>query len=543
MAQTPEPERIIGRYALFGEIAAGGMATVHLGRLLGPAGFARTVAIKRLHPQFAKDPEFVSMFLDEARLAARIRHPNVVSTLDVVALEGELFIVMDYVEGESLARIRRLAGERGPPLPVDVTAAIFVNVLHGLHAAHETHGETGRPLGLIHRDVSPQNILVGTDGAGRLVDFGVAKAAGRSQQTREGIVKGKIAYMAPEQLRRGQLDRRTDLYAAAVVLWETLSGRRLFEGDGDFQIAEQIIHRGVSEPPSHFNAEVSSELDVIVMRGTLRDPEQRFATALEMADALERSTSLATARRVGLHVQQTAAAELQARAHRVASLEAATPMGSPAAVQTPASVPPPSSHGEATAASEPTRAISEPLRPVQGNGTEPSRESTRMLSGPRVPFFPAHATQTLPAPVEPTVLTRRPDVGDPAKTEGAHARRAALFGVGIAFAVAFGVAATLLLVRASSPSEETPPAASVGSIERPMGPSTPSSAATRSTADPEPAKPAPTSTGTGSASASAFAAPRAPRPLPRPTPAPAADKCNPPHYFDGPIKKLKPGCY
>ncbi|HEY2366157.1 MAG TPA: serine/threonine-protein kinase, partial [Polyangiaceae bacterium] len=210
--------RVVGRYALYEEIAAGGMATVHFGRLLGPVGFSRTVAIKRLHPQFAKDPEFVSMFLDEARLAARIRHPNVVPTLDVVATQGELFLVMDYVQGESLSRLIRATRERQQRIPVRYVASIITGALHGLHAAHEAKNERGEPLRIVHRDISPQNVLVGSDGVARVLDFGVAKAAGRFHTTREGNVKGKLPYMSPEQLRGQLVDRQTDVYAAAVCL-------------------------------------------------------------------------------------------------------------------------------------------------------------------------------------------------------------------------------------------------------------------------------------------------------------------------------------
>src|SRR5580700_10113505 len=213
-------ELTVGRYALHHEIASGGMATVHIGRLLGPVGFARTVAIKRLHAHMARNPEFVAMFLDEARLAARIRHPNVVSTLDVVATEGELFVVMEYVPGDSLARLLHAAREAGEPVPLPVAASIMVDVLHGLHAAHEASDERGQPLGLVHRDVSPHNVLVGTDGAAHVIDFGIAKAAGRAQVTREGQLKGKLAYMAPEQLKGGtggsKVDRRADVFGAAV---------------------------------------------------------------------------------------------------------------------------------------------------------------------------------------------------------------------------------------------------------------------------------------------------------------------------------------
>src|SRR5215472_1683440 len=236
---VPTPDRLLeprplvfGRYRLHGVIASGGMATVHYGRLLGPVGFARTVAIKRLHAQFAQDPEFVAMFVDEARLAARIHHPNVVQTLDVVMEGGELLLVMDYVPGESLAHCLRALISVRTPIPADIVSAIGCAVLHGLHAAHEATGDTGQPLLIVHRDVSPQNVLVGADGVPRLIDFGVARAEGRVQLTREGQLKGKLAYMAPEQLRgTGEVDRRTDVYAAGVVLWETLTRERLFGGD------------------------------------------------------------------------------------------------------------------------------------------------------------------------------------------------------------------------------------------------------------------------------------------------------------------------
>src|SRR5580693_5872615 len=159
--------RVIGRYALYEELASGGMATVHLGRLMGPVGFSRTVAIKRLHAAYAKDPEFVAMFLDEARLAARIRHPNVVPTLDVVARDGELFLVMDYVQGESLARLVRASAATRRPIPVEIVSSIVCSVLFGLHAAHEATNDQGEPLSIVHRDVSPQNVLVGSDGVAR----------------------------------------------------------------------------------------------------------------------------------------------------------------------------------------------------------------------------------------------------------------------------------------------------------------------------------------------------------------------------------------
>ena len=246
------PDQVIGRYALFREIASGGMAAVHLARLMGPAGFSRVVAIKRLHPHLARDPEFLKMFVDEARLAARVQHPNVVPTLDIVAENGELFIVMEYVDGESLARLARLASESGQRIPVPIVAAVMLGALQGLHAAHEARDEDGRPLELVHRDISPQNVLVGVDGLPRVVDFGVAKAVGRSSQTSGGMLKGKLPYMSPEQLLLDPVDRRTDLYAVSIVLWEMLAGRRLFTGGNDWEIASRN-KGGILEPPSAHN--------------------------------------------------------------------------------------------------------------------------------------------------------------------------------------------------------------------------------------------------------------------------------------------------
>src|SRR5512142_270923 len=231
------PERIIGRYALYDEIASGGMAVVHIGRLLGQAGFSRTVAIKRLHPQFARDPNVVSMLLDEARLAVRVQHPNVVAPLDVLVVQGEVLVVMEYVSGDTLARLQRSPANAEHPPSSAIVTGIICNALYGLHAAHEAVGENGQPLHIVHRDVSPQNIMVGLDGIARVLDFGVAKAAMRSHCTTDGVVKGKVAYMAPEQIEAREVDRRTDIFAAGIVAWEALSGRRLFSAD---QAAESI---------------------------------------------------------------------------------------------------------------------------------------------------------------------------------------------------------------------------------------------------------------------------------------------------------------
>jgi serine/threonine-protein kinase len=332
--------RIVGRYAIYEKIASGGMATVHFGRLLGPVGFSRTVAIKRLHPQFTEDPDFVSMFLDEARLAARIRHANVVPTLDVVTNAGELFLVMEFVHGETLGRILRKLAPKRERVPLNIVASIFSGVLSGLHAAHEAKSERGAPLDIVHRDVSPQNVIIGVDGVARVLDFGVAKAAGRLQVTREGQLKGKIAYMAPEQLAGSRATRRTDVYGASVVLWEALTGRRLFDGSSEADIVRQVL-AGNHRPPSQLRDDMPLTVDRIVMRGLDKDPDKRFVTAREMATALEAVLPFAAPSTVATWLEQVAAEPIARQAAKLAEIESASSDVTVPAVDLDATVPQP----------------------------------------------------------------------------------------------------------------------------------------------------------------------------------------------------------
>jgi eukaryotic-like serine/threonine-protein kinase len=310
-----------GRYTIYGKIASGGMASVHFGRQRGGEGFARTVAIKRLHPHLAEDPAFRATLIDEARMAARIHHPNVVPTLDVVSDEGELLVVMEYVRGESLSRLLREGHEsekRQVPLPI--AAAIAVGALHGLHAAHEARSDRGERLEIVHRDVSPQNILVGTDGLARVIDFGVAKAAGRLQITREGTIKGKRPYMAPEQIAGGVVGVGADVYAMGVVLWEMLTARRLFPGENDAALAASVL-AGAKEAPSAYVPGLGAELDALVMTALAVDPSDRFASALEMAETLVALVPPAMTTDVGRWVEDSAHDALAKRGALLAEIE------------------------------------------------------------------------------------------------------------------------------------------------------------------------------------------------------------------------------
>jgi serine/threonine-protein kinase len=323
--------RFIGRYALHRAIASGGMATVYLGRLLGPVGFARTVAIKRLHPQFAADPEFVSMFLDEARLAARIAHPNVVPTLDVVTTDGELFLVMEYVQGEPLSTLLKRTSADRTLIPVPIVVSILSDILQGLDAAHKAKSELGLPLHIVHRDVSPQNILVGADGQARLLDFGVARAAGRAQTTQQGQLKGKIRYMPPEQLRGEEIGPSADIYAAGVVLWEALAGGHLFRADHQATLVAAVI-RGATYSPSQSllaggaveRAHLVAPLDAVVMQALALESTRRFQSARAFARAIEDTVAGERRARVADWLMAVAGTTLHDRAAIVAEIESST---------------------------------------------------------------------------------------------------------------------------------------------------------------------------------------------------------------------------
>jgi serine/threonine-protein kinase len=296
------------------------MAEVHFGRQAGTGGFQKTIAIKRLLPHVSSNPDFRSMIYEEARIASRIRHPNVVQPLDVIATDDEVLLAMEYVHGEALSKLIMRARKRGEKLPPAIGMTIVCEMLQGLHAAHEAKDEEGQPLGIVHRDVSPQNVIVGVDGVARVIDFGIAKAVNSTDSTQVGQVKGKLPYIAPEQLSGEIATRFSDIYAGACIAWEVLVGRRLFDGDTDQAVAARILHAPV-DPPSAFAEGVPPALDAIIMRGLDRDPKKRFQTAREMALAIEGAMSTATASTVGTFVEHLAHDELGKRAEQLARVE------------------------------------------------------------------------------------------------------------------------------------------------------------------------------------------------------------------------------
>jgi len=273
-----------GKYKTLARLGEGGMADVFLTALRGAAGFNKLVVIKRLKAALSRDAEYRAMFLDEARLAARLSHPNVVQTYEVTEAGSVFFMTMEYLDGIPLSRLMRSAAKQGRKIHPNVYAHLCAEALAGLHYAHELCDFDGTPLRIVHRDVSPQNVFVTYDGQVKLVDFGIAKAEVSSSKTQAGILKGKASYMAPEQVV-GACDRRADLFSMGIVLWELLTGRRLMTGETMAQTLWRVVRDPV-ERPSTFEPTVNPQLEAIVMRALEREPEVRYQTAQEMRNAL-----------------------------------------------------------------------------------------------------------------------------------------------------------------------------------------------------------------------------------------------------------------
>jgi serine/threonine protein kinase len=284
--QLQEPIQF-GKYTLFERIGRGGMAEVYKGRIQGPAGFERVFVVKRILPHLSDDSGFIKMFVEEAKLSARLNHPNIVHIFELGAVEGEYFISMEYIRGHDLSETMRAIWKAlGPPRP-ELVAYVGREVCRGLAYAHNLTDENGRPLGMIHRDVSPSNVMLSYEGAVKMLDFGIAKALSEgTEPTKGGTLKGKYAYMAPEQTEGDNIDNRSDIFAVGIVLHEVLTGRRLFKGQNDVQTIEKVRRCDVPVP-SALNPAVPPEFDHILKRALQRDPTRRWSNAADMADALD----------------------------------------------------------------------------------------------------------------------------------------------------------------------------------------------------------------------------------------------------------------
>lgn len=287
-SEPPEPDvRRFGRYTLCYRVARGGMASVYLAQLRADTGFTKWVALKMIHPRMAADERFVKMFLHEAQILSRLDHPNVCTVFDFGIEGDEHYLAMEYLHGESLASVmRRAHGQAEGAIPYAIAARIISDAARGLHAAHELTTADGRPAGVVHRDVSPQNIFCLYEGSAKVVDFGIARSEERGEVTRTGELKGKFHYMSPEQVKQEEIDRRTDLFALGIVLWEMLCGRRLFQGATDSDTARAVAACEI--PPARaFNRGVTDAVDVFLHRILARTPDDRPPSAADAARALE----------------------------------------------------------------------------------------------------------------------------------------------------------------------------------------------------------------------------------------------------------------
>lgn len=502
----------VGRYETICPIASGGMATVHLARAVGVGGFERLVAIKVMHEHIAKEPDFVAMFLDEARLAARIRHPNVVPTIDVQQTDDGVFLVMEFIEGPSLRRMLRKLEQQQESLPVELAVRVVAETLSGLHAAHELKGPDGALLNLVHRDVSPANVLVGADGIVRLTDFGVARAEARLSSTRGGQLKGKIPYMPPEQIMGEPLDRRTDVYAAGLVLWEALVGRRAIVASNDGELVHRIVS-GAIDPPRRHRPELPEPIEQACLKALAMKPDDRYATAAEFADALEDAAEasgllLASSRRVGAYVAElgvhVTSEELIADAQAGGSgVRAAREGGRGAAEGT-------ADYSVASPASVPSGAEE---APASASRSELQRGSVSTATAATISA--ARSPEELALAKRSTVSLR---VGFIAGTVvllgGAAFWLATSAGPGAAKAPADETAAD------TSSAETTTAAASTATSGASVAPT--------DTAVAAPAPPSATASPSASAPATAAAAPPPPRPVPRPPSKPRPLPAKPP---------------
>jgi serine/threonine-protein kinase len=504
------PDRV-GRYELLLPIASGGMGRVFLARNLGAFGFAREFALKLTHPHLTSEEDFAADLLHEAKIAGQIRHHNVVQVVDVGHDPLGIFLVMDYVEGETLGGFARRARQTSVPVPDAVTARVLLDALAGLHAAHELTDDSGALLGIVHRDFSPHNILVGLDGVAKLTDFGIAKATTRLGHTRAGLVKGKLAYMAPEQARGQALDRRCDVWAAGVVAWETFAGRRLFEIE-DVSTLLSIV----SEPPpllSSVRPDVPPAIDATIALALTIPRDHRCPSAAELSKRLTAAASasfgIASPEEVAAYVRSVAGPKLEDRRKKITEILALRARMSELGAVEAAADPSGSSAvpAERVAEPAPVEAAAEPApidAPVAMEPPRPAPVSPASVSpaivAPDVP--PPIAVSPSGFPEAETVSVATPSAFRVAQEPRRRREPAPVWRHPAVLAAGAGaVAATVLFLivwasqPSATPSPSAAPASSAGSAERVAAAAT--------------AVPPPVATAAPSASVAASAAPTA----------------------------------
>ncbi|MEM9493150.1 MAG: serine/threonine-protein kinase, partial [Myxococcota bacterium] len=321
---------VFGKYTLIGKLAKGGMGEIYLARLGGVAGFEKIVVIKRILPHLAENKRYVAMLWDEARIAARLSHPNVCQVLELDEVDGEYYIAMEYLEGITMADLLRLMAQRKSLLDPRLAVAMITQVCEGLHAAHELVDRQGNPTNLVHRDISPSNLFITAAGPVKILDFGIAKTPDQLANTRTGTIKGKWAYMSPEQVLRKPLDRRSDIFSLGVVTYEALSSRRLFRRKSEYEICRAITERD-APPLRDLRPDIPEPLSQVVATALARRRHCRYDTASAMSKALTRSLTAiggpASMSEVSEFVWQIFAKELEARRAFVRRADAAEAQG------------------------------------------------------------------------------------------------------------------------------------------------------------------------------------------------------------------------
>jgi serine/threonine-protein kinase len=487
-SKEPVPHAL-GRYEIIARLARGGMGTVYLGRHSGEAGFQRLYAIKVMHAHLADEPQFVEMLLDEARLAARLHHPNVTPVVDLGSENGLHYIVMEYVEGASLAALLTKHRDARPPRMI---IPLFLDALSGLHAAHTITDDDGRPMNLVHRDVSPHNVLVGVDGTARITDFGVAKAKSRIHSTRPGELKGKFGYMSPEHFRDAtSLDCRSDIFSAGAMLWSALTGRRLFVGENDAETLSNILLAEI-RPPSTVGHCPPAEFDAVVLKALERERDKRFSSAAEMEDAL-REAAIAckmhgSKSEVAAFVKTTFEKELVVLrdAVRKAASQANDRRSMPPSAMMPGSVP--------------------TLMSITATGSDPTPSSERQIPVARKEQASESEITVDMASLAPPALSSVPVKDAPQETKR---RRPVLASLSVA--AIFAIAATIIVVRSHQDTDARTRPAGITAQPAPSG-------------DPEPAVSVAPTAREQAPDAPVASAPATPSSSSRPSPAPPTSK-------------------